>query len=160
MPLDCKCTNDGNSGIARVIGAVYGSGVEIANALTGELIAEASKQDVASNKMPETCASFTLDSTDSSRQMLSWLPATVAAVALRLFSLDAALAYRQDKPPAREHLKVAHHCLCLNEAAILEMNATMQEYQYVQRPYKFGESLSGQAVGKSVFDRLHGFCQG
>lgn len=39
-------------------------------------------------------------------QVLEWLPATVAAVGLRLSALDAALIYSPGVPPARDTLQV------------------------------------------------------
>lgn len=37
---------------------------------------------------------------------LSWLPETLAAVALRLYALDANLLYSEDGPPERDLLLV------------------------------------------------------
>ena len=39
-------------------------------------------------------------------QPLAWLPATSAALALRLYALDAALLYSADSAPARDSLQV------------------------------------------------------
>ena len=47
---------------------------------------------------------------------LHWLPATLAAVALRLHALDAALVYRPDSPPARDMLQV-RPCLQHSQSA-------------------------------------------
>jgi hypothetical protein len=44
---------------------------------------------------------------------LAWLPATPAAIALRLYTLDASVAYREGHKPARER---------------------MEAYKYIQRP--------------------------
>lgn len=41
-----------------------------------------------------------------SLQPLAWLPATTAALALRLYALDAALVYAAPGPPARDNLQV------------------------------------------------------
>lgn len=37
---------------------------------------------------------------------LAWLPATSAAISLRLFAIDAAIIYRPGDPPGREVIQV------------------------------------------------------
>ena len=46
------------------------------------------------------------DEPGEEKEVLAWLPATLPAVALRLQTLDAALAYAPDRPPSRETLQV------------------------------------------------------
>ena len=40
-------------------------------------------------------------------ESLAWLPATSAAVSLRLFAIDAAIIYRPGDPPGREVIQVS-----------------------------------------------------
>ena len=44
---------------------------------------------------------------------LSWLPATCAAVSLRLFAIDSAIIYRPGDQPGRETLQVGLGCISL-----------------------------------------------
>ncbi|KAK9816480.1 hypothetical protein WJX72_000803 [[Myrmecia] bisecta] len=66
-------------------------------------------------------------------ETLAWLPATVAAIALRLWALDAALVYKPGEHPARDSL---------------------QAYKYIQRPALPMNADDLQGVGRLEAEAL------
>ena len=90
-----------------------GAGLEVASALPG---ANGEVQ-----RLPEQprCIASECGLGPEASGPLAWLPPTVAAVALRLYALDAALVYEPGSHPARDTLEVwawAYGVMMLNQS--------------------------------------------
>ena len=89
----------------EVASAVPGSNGEVQQ-LPSRLPSAEPQTQAQSQQQPSNASPQRSLSPQPGPQPLAWLPATTAALALRLYSLDAALMYLGSSSPARDSLQV------------------------------------------------------